>query len=69
MPSLRFAPHRLTIRRKVLLGFGSLLVMFAVIALISWRSTVIFIRNAERVARAHEVLEIQEQAKRHRMEM
>jgi PAS domain S-box-containing protein len=69
MPSSRFAPHRFTIRRKVLLGFGSLLLIFAIIALISWRSTVIFIRNAERVAHAHEVLEIQEKAKRHLMEM
>jgi PAS domain S-box-containing protein len=69
MPSSRFAPLRFTIRRKVLLGFGSLLLMFGVIALISWRSTVIFIRNAESVAHAHEVLEIQEQAKRHLMEM
>lgn len=69
MPSTRFAPLRFTIRRKVLLGFGSLLLIFAIIALISWRSTVIFIRSAERVAHAHEVLEIQEQAKRQLMEM
>ena len=69
MPSSRFAPHRFTIRRKVLLGFGSLLLIFAIIALISWRSTVIFIRSAERVAHAHEVLEIEEQAKRQLMEM
>jgi PAS domain S-box-containing protein len=69
MPSSRFAPHRFTIRRKVLLGFGSLLLIFAIIALISWRSTVIFIASAEQVAFAHEVLEIEEQAKRQLMEM
>jgi len=69
MSSSRFAPHRFTIRRKVLLGFGTLLVMFAIIALISWRSTVVFIRSAEAVARAHEVLEIEEKAKRQLMEL
>ncbi|MEA3211446.1 MAG: hypothetical protein QOE70_4503 [Chthoniobacter sp.] len=69
MPSSRSAPNRSTIRRKVLVGFGLLLAMFAVIALISWASTAIFILSAERVAHAHEVLEIQEQAKRHLMEM
>ena len=67
MPSSRFAPHRFTIRRKVLFGFGSLLLMFAVIALISSRSTFVFIRSAEEVAGAHEVLELGEQAKRHLM--
>jgi PAS domain S-box-containing protein len=69
MPSSRFAPLRFTIQRKVLIGFGTLIFIFAVIALISWRSTVIFIRSAERVAHAHEVLETVEQAKRHLMEM
>jgi PAS domain S-box-containing protein len=69
MPSSRFAPHRLTIRHKVLLGFGSLLLMFAIIATISWRSTDIFIKSATSVARAHVGLEIIEQAKRHLMEM
>ena len=69
MPSSRFAPHRFTIRRKVLLGFGSLLLIFAIIALISWRSTVIFIGSAAQVAHAHEILEIEEEAKRQLMEM
>jgi len=69
MPHSRFAPLPFTIRRKVFFGFGSLLVLFAVVAVISWRSTVIFIRSAERVAHAHEVLEVEEQAKRHLMEM
>jgi PAS domain S-box-containing protein len=69
MPFSRFAPPRFTIRRKVLLGFGSLVLLFAIIALISWRSTVVFIRSAARVAHAHEVLEVEEQAKRQLMEM
>lgn len=69
MPSSRFAPHRFTIRRKVLLGFGSLLLIFAIIAVVSARSTFIFMRNAQSVAHAHEVLELQEQAKRYLMEM
>ncbi len=69
MPSSRFAPHRFTIRRKVLLGFGSLLLIFAIIAVIASRSTGIFIRSAEQVAHAHEVLEILEQAKRQLMEL
>ncbi|MGB8168874.1 MAG: PAS domain-containing protein, partial [Chthoniobacteraceae bacterium] len=69
MPSPRFAPHRFSIRRKVLLGFGSLLLIFALIAVISWRSTMILARSSDRVAHAHEVLEILEQAKRQLMEM
>ncbi len=62
MPNSSFAPHRFSIRRKVLLGFGLLLAMFGVIALISWKSTRTFSRVAERVALAHDVLEAQEQA-------
>lgn len=69
MPSLPYAPHRFSIRRKVLLGFGLLLVMFAVIAIISWRSTASFSLTAARVAEAHESLEIQEEARRHLTEM
>jgi PAS domain S-box-containing protein len=69
MPTSSFAPHRFSIRRKVLLGFGLLLAMFAVIAFISWRSTRTFSRVADRVALAHDVLEAQEQANVHLMEM
>ena len=53
----------------MLLGFGLLFLMFAGIALISWRSTRSFMRTAERVAHAHESLELLEQTKRHLMEM
>ncbi len=68
MPSSRFALQRLTIRRKVLFGFGALLAMFGAIALISWRSTVVFIDTAEAVARAHMELEQGEQEKRRLIE-
>jgi PAS domain S-box-containing protein len=69
MPASSLAPHRFSIRRKVLLGFGLLLAMFALIAFISWRSTRTFSRVADRVALAHDVLEAQEQASVHLMEM
>jgi PAS domain S-box-containing protein len=69
MPASSFAPHRFSIRRKVLLGFGLLLAMFAVIAFSSWGSTRTFSRVADRVALAHDVLEAQDEASIRLMEM
>ncbi len=67
-PSLS-VPLRLSIRQKILLGFGLVLVMLLVIGLISFRSTRAFIRTAEWVAYTREVMEIQERTLRHVMEM
>jgi two-component system sensor kinase FixL len=69
LPYAASSSRRFSIRRKVLLGFGLLLGMFAIIALISLRSTRSFAKTADRVAACHEVLEVQEQAKRHLWEM
>ena len=63
------APHRFSIRRKVLLGFGVVFAMLGIIALISYRSTRGFIKTAEWVAHTHEVLEIEERALRNLMGM
>lgn len=62
-------PHRFSIRRKVLLGFGLVFAMLGVIALISYRSTRGFIKTAEWVAHTHEVMEIAERAQRNLMGM
>ncbi len=69
MTASSFAPHRFSIRRKVLLGFGLLLAMFAVVAFISWGSIRTFNREANRVVIAHDVLEAQEQANGSLLEM
>lgn len=69
MPLTRFAPNRFTIGRKVMLGFGALLALYAIIAVVSWRSTVIFFRSSEQVAHAHDVIEGVEQARRQLMDM
>ncbi|RYD74031.1 MAG: PAS domain S-box protein, partial [Verrucomicrobiaceae bacterium] len=64
-----FPPQRMTIRSKVLLGFGIVLAMFAVIAWVSIRSTGGFSSTAEWVAHTQEVIELQERLFRHLMEM
>ena len=70
MPPSSFAPHRFSIRRKVLLGFGLLLAMLAVIALIAWRSTRTFSRAAEqRGARARRAGSAGSRRTAHLMEM
>jgi PAS domain S-box-containing protein len=69
MTPLPTAPLRYSIRRKVVLGFGVVLVMLGLIAFVSYRTTHLFIENAEWVARTHMVLEIEERAQRHIMEM
>jgi two-component system sensor kinase FixL len=69
MPDTSISSPRMTIRNKVLLGFGIVLAMFGVIMWVSIRSTGNFIRTAEWVAHTHEVLELQERLHRHVMEM
>jgi PAS domain S-box-containing protein len=63
------AKPRLSIRRKIVFGFGLVLAMLGVIGLISYRSTRAFISTAELVAHTREVMEIQERTQRHVMEM
>ncbi len=62
-------PQRISIRHKVMLGFGLVLVMLATIALITWRSTRGFMATAELVARSHEVLAKSDKLLRYLMEM
>jgi two-component system sensor kinase FixL len=69
MPAPYSSPQRLTIRSKVLLGFGIVLAMLSVIASVSVRSTRSFTRTAEWVAHTQHVLELQERLFRHLMEM
>jgi PAS domain S-box-containing protein len=59
----------MTIRSKVLLGFGIVLAMFVVITWVSISSTKGFIRTAEWVAHTQTVLAMQERLQRHVMEM
>lgn len=69
MPPAPSSARRSSIRRKVLLGFGLMLAMLAVLGFVSYRSTREFIRSAEWVAHTREVMEIQERTQRHLMEM
>lgn len=69
MPPPPLTPQRVSIRRKVVLGFGLALAMLGVIALITWRSTRAFLQTAEMVAQTREVLERSERVLRHLMEM
>lgn len=69
MPPLSAAQPRLSIRRKIVLGFGLVLAMLGVIGLISYRSTRAFIGTAEWVAQTREAMAIQERTQRHLMEM
>jgi PAS domain S-box-containing protein len=62
-------PQRVSIRRKLLVGFGVVLLMLAVIAFITWRSTRGFLATAELVTRSRETLQTGERALRHLMEM
>jgi PAS domain S-box-containing protein len=68
-PTLPTTPQKLSIRGKVLFGFGLGLVMLVAIALIAWRSTVHFLQTAESVAHSRAILETQERVLRHLMEM
>jgi len=63
------SPPRFSIRRKIVFGFGLVLVMLGIIGLISFRSTQVFIATARSVAHTREVMEIQERTQRHLMEM
>jgi PAS domain S-box-containing protein len=69
MPYPSPSPHRFSIRRKILIGFGLVFLMLGIIGLISYRSTRAFILTADWVAHTHEVMEIQERTQRHLMEM
>jgi PAS domain S-box-containing protein len=62
-------PPRFSIRRKIVLGFGLVLVMLGLIGFISFRSTRAFINMADWVAHTREVMEIEERTQRHLMEM
>jgi len=68
MPSAK-TPSPISIRRKVVLSFGVVLAMLGIIALVSYRSTRAFIKNAEWVAHTREVMEIDERTQRYFMEM
>src|SRR6266540_5025906 len=69
MTPLSLPSQRVSIQRKLLVGFGFVLLMLAVIAFITWRSTRGFLRTAELVAHSRETLESGERALRHLMEM
>ena len=69
MPFPPPVPPRFSIRRKIIIGFGLVLVMLGIIGLISYRSTRAFIQTADWVAHTREVMEIQERTQRHLMEM
>jgi PAS domain S-box-containing protein len=69
MPFPPPVPPRYSIRRKIVIGFGLVLVMLGVIGLISYRSTRSFIQNADWVAHTRAVMELQERTQRHLMEM
>jgi PAS domain S-box-containing protein len=69
MPQSHPNLSRLSIRRKVVLGFGLVLAMLGVIALVSYRSTRAFIKNAESVQHTREVMENSERTQRYVMEM
>ncbi len=60
---------RFSIRRKVVLGFGLVLVMLGIIAFVSYRSTRSFIKHADWVQHTREVMEISERTQRFLMEM
>lgn len=59
----------MSIRGKVIFGFGLGLVMLVAIAVIAWRSTQHFIATAERVAHSRAILETEEKVLRYLMEM
>lgn len=69
MTPIPLSRQRISIRRKLVFGFGFVLSMLALIALITWRSTRGFLSTAELVARSRETLETGERALRHLTEM
>src|SRR5678815_31598 len=69
MTPVRASRRRISIRRKLVFGFGFALLMLALIALISWRSTRGFLSTAELMARSRETLETGERTLRHLTEM
>ena len=69
MRSISLPLPGISIRHKVVLGFGVVLVIFAVVAVMMWRSTHGFLSTAELAARSREVLETGERALRRLMEL
>jgi PAS domain S-box-containing protein len=69
MPYPPPVPPRSSIRRKIIVGFGVVLIMLGVIGFISYRSTRDFIATADWVAQTREVMEVEERTQRHLMEM
>ncbi len=62
-------PKPPSIRRRVLAGFGSVLVILAAILVVTWISTDTFLTTAKLVAESRETLEFAEKLMRHIMEM
>lgn len=58
----------MSIRHKIIIGFGVALMMMAIIAVITYRSTRTFIKTAEQVGHTRQVLEKQETLWRYLME-
>ncbi len=62
-------PKPPSIRRRVLAGFGSVLLILAAILFVTWKSTDTFLNTARLVAESRETLELAEKLMRHVMEM
>ena len=62
-------PKPPSIRRRVLAGFGSVLLILAAILFVTWKSTDTFLSTAKLVAESRETLELAEKLMRHVMEM
>ncbi|MEQ1862154.1 MAG: ATP-binding protein, partial [Chthoniobacteraceae bacterium] len=67
LPTLK--PQPISIRGKVVFGFGLGLAMLVAIAMIAWRSTRHFLTTADKVAHSRAILETEEKVLRHLMEM
>jgi PAS domain S-box-containing protein len=67
-PSAIF-PWRRTLLPKALFGFGMVLAMLGAIALVSYRSTLAFIKSGNGAAHTHEVIELEERIQRHLADM
>jgi PAS domain S-box-containing protein len=69
MPIPLSLPQRSSIRRKVVLGFGFVLLLLVTIGVITWRSTRGFMETAEIVSQTRSAFELEEKVLRHVMEM
>src|SRR5438128_1410567 len=61
--------QRTALRSKVVMGFAAVLTMLVVIATMSVQSTESFVRTAERVADAHQAIEVEERMMRNVVEL